>query len=161
MAARSYPADALFADRTAEPVGAPSLTDNEIAQLYVWWIGRPPEGNELPSERQNALKYSAAGIERQIANRAGNVGGSGVRGDEGSAALTVPAPPRAIPADVAGSLITMGPSALYQPTNGPTGLAGPYAGAYYSAAPSVGGFSLTTLAILAAVVGAAIYFMRK
>src|SRR5882672_5678440 len=77
---------------TAEPTGGiPSLTDSEIVQLYQQYLHRDPDGTELASERDNALKYSAAGIERQIANRAGNVAGSGIRGDEGAAPLTVPA----------------------------------------------------------------------
>lgn len=162
---------------TAEPTGGiPSLTPAEITQIYVEVFGRSPDGTELASEMENAMKYSAAGIERQIRNRGGNVAGSGLRGDEGAAPLTVPAPPPAI----SGNVITMGPAALapaVTPT-GPTGtLAAPnvypiypgggYGGGGYNPgplAPASGGlFGLdtTTLMIIAVAGAAAFYFLRK
>lgn len=161
-----YPADALFADRTAEPVGARSLTDSEIVQLYQWWLLRPPSADEMQSERENSNKYSAAGIERQIANRAGNVSGSGVRGDEGLRSLTVAAP---IIVAHSGSVAASGPAAIAptaDPQTGPLGLSTPgaqypYPSQYYGAAPRAGlGLSVGTLAIGAAVIGAA-WFLAK
>jgi hypothetical protein len=167
MAIHVYPSDALFASQTSEPVGVPSLTDAQIVQLYNWWLNRPPTNDELISERENALKYSAAGIERQIANRAGNVAGSGTRGDETSGALTVAAP--IIPSQV-GNIATMGPAAIAPGAvsqGGPLGLssaAGQYGAPstyYASAAPvSLFGLSLTTIAIGAAVLGAAWYLLK-
>jgi hypothetical protein len=170
MAIHVYPSDALFASQTSEPVGVPSLTDAQIVQLYNWWLNRPPSNDELISERENALKYSAAGIERQIANRSGNVAASGVRGDETSGALTVAAP--IIPSQV-GNVATMGPSAIAPgagPQTGPLGLstpsAAPYApSTYYGAAGpiqgiSIFGLSLTTIAIGVAVLGAAWYLLK-
>lgn len=167
---RSYPSDALFASRTQEPTGGvPSLSDSEIVQLYNWWLNRPPDGSELNSERGNALKYSAAGIERQIAMRAGNVASSGIRGDEGSTALTVAAP---IIDSHVGSVVTVGASAIAHPdlvTSGPLGLmtpdrpvAGYYniPGAPMTAGFSGGGLSMTTILIGAAVLGAAWFLMK-
>ena len=174
----TYPADALFASRTQEPVGAPSLTDAEIVQLYQWWLGRPPDPVELSSERENAWKYSAAGIERQIANRSGNVAGSGIRGDEGAPSLTVAAP--IISHADAGNVATAGASAavagLAIAPSGPIGLVAPwrdlpqYGGGYPTATGSMvapqpsggfGGFSLTTIAIGALVLGAGFYLWKN
>ncbi len=134
-------------DTTAPTGGVPSLTADEITSLYLKYLGRPPEGNELASELENANKYSAAGIERQIANRASNVAGSGIRGDEGLPSLTQPAP--------VASAVTAGPStpsASTPPTVGPTGLANPIApinyatmqtGAQYGYTPRSGGGGTT------------------
>jgi hypothetical protein len=169
-----YPQDALFANRTAEPVGAPSLTDSEIVQLYNWWLNRPPDPVELASERENAWKYSAAGIERQIANRSGNVASSGIRGDEGAPALTVAAPPatHADAGNVAASGASAAASSLAIAPAGPTGLVAPwrdlpqYGGAISGGglagnyAPSGGGLSLTTIAIGALVLGAAFFLWK-
>jgi len=157
---------------TSEPVGAPSLTEQEIIFLYQKYLGRPPDANELASEKENALKYSAAGIERQIMLRAGNVASSGIRGDETLAPLTVPySPPPVVRESSMGGYVTTGPSATSAgpvPV-GPTGLmyasaAGAYNGGYYTpqpSAPSLGGISMTTILILAAMAGAAFYFLRK
>lgn len=151
---------------TNEPVGAPSLTPEEIIFLYQKYLQREPTATELKSEVENSYKYSAAGIERQIANRAGNVAGSGVRGDEGLAPLTVPyvPPPPVIRPDVIGSVITMGASAIpYGPgPSGPTGSVyptGAYAPASYFPAAGVGGLSMTTLLLLAALAAAAYYVL--
>jgi|SRR5882672_242498 len=129
---------------TAEPTGGiPSLTDSEIVQLYQQYLHRSPDGTELASERENALKYSAAGIERQIANRAGNTAGSGIRGDEGLAPLTVPyVPPApvAVPPSQVGNVVSMGPSAI-QPgpsSSGPTGTLTGYYGSAYGPIPNYG-----------------------
>lgn len=174
MALHTYPADALYASSTLEPVGAPSLSDSEIINLYNWWLGRPPDSVELASERENALKYSAAGIERQIALRSGNVAGSGVRGDEGAAPLTVARPAPIVSSQV-GNVVATGAAAI-APTApiqaGPVGLMTPsyMPGAYsypsaqqvYQASVLPGGFSFTTIAIVAAVAGAAWFlFLRK
>jgi hypothetical protein len=169
----SYPADALFLSSTDAPVGAPSLTDSQIIQLYNWWLGRPPDSVELASERENALKYSAAGIERQIANRAGNVSGSGVRGDEGAPSLTIVRPAPIVSTQV-GSIVSTGVSAIAPgaaPQTGPLGLMTPsylpgsyaYPSAQQNYSASVlGGFSFTTIAIAAVVAGAAWFlFLRK
>jgi len=124
---------------TLEPaLGVPSLTAGEITQIYQEAFGRPPTGSELSSELENANKYSAAGIERQIRNRAANAPGTGIRGDEGLPALTMPRPirnnpvppPSAVvsPLPPVGSVVTSGPSTPSgdtPPTVGPTGLANP------------------------------------
>src|SRR5262245_43627131 len=123
----TYPNDALFASSTSEPVGAPSLSDSQIIQLYNWWLNRPPDPTELQSERENALKYSAAGIERQIALRAGNVASSGVRGDEGAASLTVARPAPIVTTQV-GNVVATGAAAIAPsaaPQTGPLGLMTP------------------------------------
>jgi hypothetical protein len=160
-----YPADALYADRTQEPTGGvPSMSDAEIVRAYNWWLNRPPDGSELESERGNALKYSAAGIERQIAMRSGNVASSGTRGDEGLAPLTKPAP---IYDSHVGSIITSGPSAI-GPYNGvqggPIGLMSPgqayYPNTFYGAATQPAGLSMTTILIGAAVLAGA-WFLWK
>lgn len=163
---------------TAEPTGGiPSLTTSEIVQLYQKYIGRPPDAIELASEQENAMKYSAAGIERQIANRASNVAGSGIRGDEGLPSLTTPALPPVVPATQVGNVVTMGPAGIdHGPSSsGPTGTLTGYYGAPYgpmttygqgatsaprtSAAGGVFGMSWSTIALLAAVAGAAYYFL--
>ena len=151
---------------TNEPVGAPSLSEGEIISLYQKYLGRSPDGGELASEKENALKYSAAGIERQIANRAGNVAGSGVRGDEGLPSLTVPyVPPAAL-----ASVLTMGPTAIptsYMPIgpSGPTGLVNPNftTTMYRPTASAAGPFGLdmTTMLLLAAVAFAAYYLLVR
>lgn len=123
---------------TLEPaLGVPSLTPGEIDSIYREAFGRATEGNEMASELENANKYSAAAIERQIKNRASNAAGSGVRGDEGKPSLTIP---RALPVTPPqnpfiyttqpvpiGSLATVGPAGIERfadgPTVGPTGLA--------------------------------------
>lgn len=164
---------------TAEPTnGIPSLTDGEIYTLYQKYLHRDPDSGELASERENAMKYSAAGIERQISLRAGNAPNTGVRGDEGLPSLTVAAPPPVYDSH-AGSVIAAGPAAIVNgPTpTGPTGLqtatmpapyASPaYAGGqapYYGASAASGGLfgmSMTTLLVLAAAAGAAWYFFVK
>lgn len=178
----TYPADAIFGGRTAEPVGGPSLTDSEIVQLYQWWLNRPPDPVELASERENAFKYSAAGIERQIANRSGNVAGSGVRGDEGAAPLTTPyVPPAATHADagnVAASGASAAASSLAIAPAGPTGLVAPWrdlpqyggnigggglSGNYGATAGGgfLGGLSLTTVLIGVAVLGAGFFLWSR
>lgn len=154
---------------TAEPTGGiPSLTDGEIVQLYQQYLFRGPDSGELASERENAMKYSAAGIERQIANRAGNVGGSGVRGDEGLPSLTVPA-------SHAAAVVTMGPAAIISAPSaaGPTGTIQAYGGGGGSALAPYGyanpyaqpatilGFPLTTVALIAVMAGAAWYFVTR
>lgn len=149
---------------TNEPVGAPSLSPAEIMSLYQQYLHRTPTDSELASEIENSWKYSAAGIERQIMNRAGNVAGSGVRGDEGLAPLTVAyvPPPPVLRPEVIGSVITMGASAIPGGVaSGPTGLVSPGGytpGAYYPSA-SLGGLSMTTLLILAALAAAAYYLL--
>lgn len=162
----TYPADALFGSRTTEPTGGvPSMSDSEIVQAYNWWLNRPPDGSELSSERANALKYSAAGIERQIAMRSGNVASSGVRGDEGLAPLTMPAP---ILSSHVGSVVTVGAAAIAPDgvtQTGPLGLMTPAgvavpAGNYYGASVVPAGLSLTTILIGAAVLGAGFYLLR-
>jgi len=157
----------MIGDRNEPTGGVPSLTDGEIITLYQKYLHRGPDAQELASERENAMKYSAAGIEGQIADRGGNVPLSGVRGDETRAPLT-------IPAQIAGNVATMGPAAIVLgPTAaGPTGTipalygasgSAQNPGAYYGAsvAPSFGGFSVTTLAIVAVVAGAAWYFVLR
>jgi hypothetical protein len=152
---------------TAEPTGGiPSLTDGEIYTLYQKYLFRNPDAQELASERENAMKYSAAAIERQIANRGSNVAASGVRGDEGLPSLTVAAP-------IAGNVITMGMAANTAGVSvtGPTGTVpstyGPYAAppnAMYQGnigGASIGGLSMTTIGILVVMAGAAFYFFRK
>lgn len=167
MAAHVYPQDALFASRqTAGTPSAPSLTASDVTQLYQWWLNRPPMSDELASELDNATRYSAAGIERQIANRAGNVAGSGVRGDEGAPSLTVqPAP---ILDAHAGSVASVGVAAIapYAPAQaGPVGLQTPYGAnvptQVYQASVLPGGISLTTILIGAAVIGAAYFLIVK
>lgn len=174
---------------TAAPTGGvPSLTTSEITQLYQQYLGRSPDASELSSEMENALKYSAAGIERQIANRAGNVAGSGVRGDEGAPSLTVYTPPPPV-----ASIVTAGPSvptATTPPTVGSIGLANPSApinyatmqpGAHYGYSGGSGGYdgsgiiagtpyaaqaqqtgmSLVTWAILGGIAIAAYYLLNR
>jgi hypothetical protein len=170
MAFHVYPTDALYASQTAAPVGAPSLSDSEIINLYNYWLNRPPDPVELASERDNAMKYSAAGIERQIANRSGNVAGSGVRGDEGSVSLSIAAPSpvyvsHADAGNYAATGAAAGAASLAIAPAGPTGLVAPWrdlpqfgssSSAYGSPfdQPAGGGLSLMTLAIGAAVIGA-------
>lgn len=155
----------MIGDRNEPTGGVPSLTDGEIITLYQKYLHRAPDAQELSSERGNALKYSAAGIEAQIADRAGNTPASGVRGDENRAPLTIPAP-------IAGNVATMGPAALVQGATaaGPTGnLAALYGGpgtaqnpgAYYASAAGPFGLSTTTLLIVAAMAAAAWYFLKK
>lgn len=157
---------------TSEPYGSPSLSDQEIIALYQRHLGRSPDAVELGSERENAMKYSAAGIERQIANRASNAPTSGVRGDEGRAPITIPyvppppppAAPLVIPQSQLGNVLTMGPSALAAGPmpSGPTGLMSPGYGGSVPMSASLGGFDMTTLIILAAVAAAAyLLFLRK
>lgn len=155
--------------------GIPSLTDQEIIALYNQYLGRGPDSGELASERDNAMKYAAAGIERQIANRAGNVAGSGVRGDEGLAPLTQPyiapaAPnvPLYVPQGQVGNVITMGPAAA-SPSPMPMGPTGTIYPAYGSPFPpggvfgaqglGIGGLSMSTLLLIAALAGAAYYLL--
>lgn len=85
-------------DTYAPALGQPSLSAGEITSLYQKYIGRAPDAGEIASELENANKYSAAGIERQIALRGGNAAGSGVRGDEALPALTIPRPVMPAPA---------------------------------------------------------------
>lgn len=158
---------------TAEPTGGvPSLSDAEIVQLYQKYIRRPPDDVEFASERQNALRYSAAGIERQIANRASNVPSIGIRGDEGLAPLTIPAPVL-VPDNHLGNVLTMGPAAIVPGLSysGPTGLKPGTYGQFLPGASSgyLGpagaslpfGLDATTLLVIAAMAGAAYYFLVK
>lgn len=166
----------MIGDNSEPTGGVPSLTDGEIYILYQKYFHRDPDARELASERENAMKYSAAGIERQIANRASNTAGSGVRGDEGLPALTVAAPPPAIADNHAGNIVTMG-AAAFAPgatASGPTGnIQGMYGGGgsalapgyYASGAPGVApastifGMSTTTVLLLLAIAGAGYYFL--
>lgn len=151
---------------TSEPTnGIPSLTTDEIISLYYKYLQRAPDANELATDSANALKYSAAGIERGIALRGSNTAGSGVRGDETLAPLTVPA-------TITGNVVTMGPAATAQGSTatGPTGtLAAPLtpglAPTYTNAAQLIGaprtGLSLTTMLILGAMAVAAYFLLVK
>lgn len=122
----------MIGDTYAPALGQPSLTASEITALYQQYLGRAPYPSELSSELENANKYSAAAIERQISLRAGNAPGSGVRGDEGAPSLTIARPnapamvvtPAGAPV---GSLATMGAAGTLDtaPTVGPTGLSQP------------------------------------
>lgn len=129
-------------DTYAPALGQPSLSPAEITQLYMKYLLRPPDAQEMASEMENANKYSAAGIERQIALRAGNAPASGVRGDETLAPLTIPRPvapamPYAPPPDLrtqvtvdnapVGSVATFGPAGTLDTgySGGPVGLVGP------------------------------------
>lgn len=78
-------------DTYAPALGQPSLTASEIQQLYSKY-NLTMSSSDLASELENANKYSAAGIERQIALRAGNAPGTGIRGDEGAPSLTITRP---------------------------------------------------------------------
>jgi hypothetical protein len=167
----------LFTDRNAPTGGVPSLTAGQITDIYEFYLHRPPTSEELVSEQENALKYSAAGIENQIALRAGNVAGSGIRGDEGLPPLTQ-APPPPVVSQVSGALDAPGsnvpPAGLYGtinpslPINYATNQVGRQFGygGYQTGggllpttqASAAGGFSMTTLLILAAV-GVAAYFL--
>lgn len=171
---------------TAEPTGGvPSLTASEITDIYGEVFNRPPDATELASELENALKYSAAGIERQIRLRASNAPNTGVRGDENLAPLSVHV---AVPTPIAGNVATVGPAAL-EPSGTPTGPTGTLAapnvygpGTYMqqpsyspggagptgivrgytpSAAPSAGGFDTTTLLIIGAMAVAAYFLLVK
>lgn len=159
---------------TAEPTGGvPSLTTDELIAIYQEYGHRAPDAGELSSDSANAMKYSAAGIERGIAQRFSNVAGSGVRGDEGLPSLTVPAP-LVIPQSQIGNVITMGAAAI-QPglsQSGPTGLnvgtyGQPAGGGYYPSYAAGAGsglpFGLTpmTLLLLAGVAGGAWYFLVR
>jgi hypothetical protein len=164
----------LFTDTTAPTGGVPSLTPDQITQLYEFYFHRPPDSVELASEMENALKYSAAGIERQIANRAGNVAGSGIRGDEGLPALTQPPPPPVLSA-VTTSIATPGanvpPTGLYGTVNAslPVNYATNQVGRQFGygdyqtgggvvQAAAGGGFDMTTLLVIGAI-GVAAYFL--
>jgi hypothetical protein len=167
---------ALFTDTTAPTGGVPSLTPDQITQLYQYYLHRPPDSAELASEMENALKYSAAGIERQIANRAGNVAGSGIRGDEGLPALTQPPPPpvvSAVTTSLATPDATVPPAGLFGtinpslPINYATNQSGRQFGygAYQTggglpavAASAGGGFDMMTLLVIGAI-GVAAYFL--
>jgi len=166
---------ALFTDRNAPTGGVPSLTAGQITDIYQAYLHRPPTPEELTSEQENALKYSAAGIENQIALRAGNVAGSGIRGDEGLPALTQ-APPPPVVSQVLGAIDSPGsnvpPTGLYGtinpslPINYATNQVGRQygygdyqtGGGLVTASAAGGGLSMTTLLILAAV-GVAAYFL--
>jgi hypothetical protein len=169
---------ALFTDTTAPTGGVPSLTASQITDIYNYYLHRPPTSEELASEMENALKYSAAGIERSIALRAGNVAGSGIRGDEGLPALTQPPPPPVV-SQVTGALdapdASVPPTGLYGTTNAslPINYATNQVGRQFGygsyqtggglapttqASAAGGGFSMVTLLILAAV-GVAAYFL--
>lgn len=171
---------------TYAPSGAPSLTAGEITQLYQQYLGRTPTAAEMASEQENALKYSAAGIERQISLRAGNVAGSGIRGDEGLPNLTVPRPaPVVLQSQVVGnnvplgSVATMGAAGTLdtEQTVGPVGLSGPVpgralptgydgsginpGGMYTPAAIAQTGSSLVFYVLIGGAALAAYYFLRK
>jgi hypothetical protein len=158
-------------DTTAPDNGIPSLTPAEITAIYQEVFNRPPDANELATDSANALKYSAAGIERGIRLRGSNDAGSGVRGDENLPSLTFQVPHPAI----AGNVVTMGPAAL-APTSTPTGPTGTLAapntyGApiglqggpiYVPATPAASfGLDATTLLIIAAMAAGAFFFLRK
>lgn len=150
---------------TAQPTnGVPSLTDSEIVSLYQKWLGRGPDASELASERENALKYAAAGIENQIANRAGNTPASGVRGDEGQAPLTVPASQAGHVAALGPAAIVVNPDSYSSPAGlaaaSPTLVAQPSGSTSFApttSTASVGGLSLPTILIGAVALGAAFY----
>lgn len=159
----------MIGDQNEPTNGIPSLTDGEIDTLYNKYFRRGPDARELASERENAMKYSAAAIERQIANRAGNVAGSGVRGDEGLPSLT-------IPAQHVGNVMTMGAAAIAPGATatgpvgnvpalygGPAGSSASVPGAYYAntGGATIAGLPIVTVAILALMAGAAWYFLRK
>lgn len=132
-------------DTYAPALGQPSLTPAEITSLYLKYLQRPPDATEMASEMENANKYSAAGIERQIALRSGNTAGSGVRGDENLPALTIPRPVPVAPVPAVdlrnqvrvesgggmlapvGSVATFGPAGTLDTsfTAGPVGLVRP------------------------------------
>lgn len=151
----------IFGNSTQAPTnGIPSLTDAQITLLYQTYLGRPPDATELASEEQNALKYSAAGIENQISLRAGNTPGSGIRGDEGQAPLTVqPAvvahvlsgvPIAAVSSDANTNMLPVGPTGTIQAVQG-SPIVTTAAGVSVPAASTIGGFDTTTLLILAAM----------
>jgi hypothetical protein len=169
---------ALFTSTAAPTGGVPSLTASQITDIYNYYLHRPPTSDELASEMENALKYSAAGIEQQIALRAGNVAGSGIRGDEGLPALTQPPPPPVV-SQVSGALdapaANVPPAGLYGtinpslPINYATNQVGRQFGygdyqtggglvPTQASAAGGGGFSMMTLLIIAAV-GVAAYFL--
>lgn len=155
---------------TNQPInGIPSLTASELLSLYAKY-NIVPGPTDLSSDQENALKYSAAGIERQIALRAGNVPNSGIRGDENLAPLTVAA-------TVEGHAVTLGVAAVAPPpAGGPTGTttfstSGGFltpSGSPVALAPgvgpissiSVGGIDLTTILIGAVALGAAWYLWK-
>ena len=154
---------------TAEPFGGvPSLTDGEIISLYQKYLGRAPDSGELSSERENAMKYSAAGIERQIANRAGNAPNTGIRGDEGLAPLTVAYVPPPIHAADAGHFVTQGAAAVSGALMSPAGPTGTIYATAAGSAPNysagfgssqANGISTQMILLLLAAAAAAYYFL--
>lgn len=169
----------LFANLTSAPApGQSSMTDAMIIQAYQYWLGRSPyspsnpgpdgDTSELASEENNALKYSAAGIERTIAARSGNVPGAPA---VALPSVTVPyVAPVVVTADVAGNVAAVGPSATQTSAVGPTGLIvatqGPTvtpAVVSTASAPTstILGFDPTTLIILAVVAGAAWFLIKR
>ena len=157
-----------YTGQTAQPTGGvPSLTASQIVGIYENWLGRDPDANELATDQQSALKYSAQGVEIQIANRSNNAPGSGQLGTVGLQDGNT------IPAAVAGNVLSVGPAALVSAPApvGPTGTIYTTQGApIYSAgvgvpavaaASSIGGLSMTTLLLIGGVAIAAFLLLRK
>jgi hypothetical protein len=63
-------------------IGGSALDASTLTAIYLQQFGRPPDTNEMMSDLDNARRYGDAGVIRGIQLRAGNVAGSGVRGDE-------------------------------------------------------------------------------
>lgn len=74
------------APNTGAPAfGQPSMNDQQIQAAYQSSIGRQATASELASERENANKYGAAGIQAEIAKRGAptaSAGGSGGDADQ-------------------------------------------------------------------------------
>jgi len=71
----------------APQLGGSQLDAGTLTSLYLQLFGRPPDANEMASDLDNARRYGDAGVIRGIQLRAGNVAGSGIRGDEGLPSL--------------------------------------------------------------------------
>lgn len=161
----------MIGDSFPPPLGQPSLTRDEIITLYNRY-GLSYSESDIASDLENANKYSATGIEGQIAKRASNVAGSGVAVVPVITVLNSTPPLTNVPDSHVGNVLATG--APIAPgtyaASGPTGLApGYYGGPVYpggtpagtNAAASIFGFSPLTLIVLVAMAGAAFYFLRK
>lgn len=76
------PPTSVSVEQSAVVGGGALLTPDSLTSLYLATFGRPPDANEMASDLDNARRYGDAGVVRGIQLRAGNVAGSGVRGDE-------------------------------------------------------------------------------
>lgn len=150
-------------------LGQPSLTRSEVISLYTKYGINDYTENDIASDLENANKYSAVGIEGQIAKRATNVPGTGY-----APVPIIPvinATPPATPPSVVGNVLANGPTANTTSPVGPTGpiiaVQGPGvqgvstpADATRYAAPA-SGISSTTILIGVAVLGAAAFLLLR